>query len=58
MGSSWGGPNYEENFQNFVGGVNNQDFDCILWRDENYNHQTKHDDLFVEQKAGMDSIGK
>ena len=53
MESSWGGTNYEEYFQYIVEGVNNRECDCILWRENNYINQTKHDGICGQQNAGI-----
>ena len=46
MKSSLGGLNDEYDFQDIVEGVNNLECACLLWRDENYIHQTKHDGIY------------
>ena len=40
-----GSVNNKYEFQDLVEGVKNLECDCILWRDENYIHQTKHDGI-------------
>ena len=45
MESSRGGMNDEHDFQDLVEVVKNLDCACILWRDENYIHQTKNDGI-------------
>ena len=54
MESNWGGLNYEPYYQGLVELVNIMECDCLLWRYENYIHQTKHDGLCGQQKVYMD----
>ena len=39
-------PNYEKGFRYFVKELTNQEYDCLLWIEENYIHQTNHDGNF------------
>ena len=55
MESSWLGLNYEYGFQDLVKGVNNKECACLIWREDNYIHQTKHDGL-CGQKKGWSSF--
>ena len=46
MESSSGGQNYVEDFQDLVEGVKKLECACLIWREKNYIHQTKHDWLY------------
>ena len=45
MESSWVGINYEEYFHDIIKIVKNLESDCIICREKNYIHQTKHDGI-------------
>ena len=45
---------YEEYFQDIFEVVNNQECDCIICRDYNYIHETKHDGIYVYRNDGLD----
>ena len=35
--------------------VNNWECACLIWRDENFIHQNKHDGICGQKKAGLAS---
>ena len=53
MELGWGGLNYEHDFQDLVELVNSLDCACLIWIEDNYIHQTKHDGICGQQKVEL-----